>query len=115
MLFNTLYFYFPYSKSRLVNIKHRCFSKTDGTPRYIVLGRDFSYFVKKNSKSSSKYTEEDVFKTLEFFFIDNLFVLYDGRVFQQTVGIPTGTNCTPLLADQFLYSYEAAEFIADLI
>jgi hypothetical protein len=27
--------------------------------------------------------------------------------FQQTVGISVGTNCAPLLADLFLYSYEA--------
>ena len=41
------------------------------------------------------------------FLIDNIFVIFGGRVFQQTVGIPTGTNCAPLLADLFLYSYEA--------
>ena len=28
------------------------------------------------------------------------------QVFQQTVGIPMGTNCVSLLADIFLYSYE---------
>ena len=26
---------------------------------------------------------------------------------QQTVGIPMGTTCAPLIADLFLYSYEA--------
>ena len=36
------------------------------------------------------------------------------RVFQQTVGIPIGTNCTPLLADLFLHSYEA-DFNTDLM
>ena len=35
-------------------------------------------------------------------------------MFQQTVGIPMGTNCAPLLADLFLYSYEA-EFIQNLL
>ena len=40
------------------------------------------------------------------FLIDNIFVMFLGRVFQQTVGIPMGTNCAPLLADLFLYSYE---------
>jgi len=29
------------------------------------------------------------------------------RIFQQTIGIPMDTNCAPLLADLFLYSYEA--------
>jgi hypothetical protein len=41
------------------------------------------------------------------FLIDNIFVMFGGRVFQQTIGIPMGTNCAPLLADLFLYSYEA--------
>ena len=48
------------------------------------------------------------------FLIDNIFVVFGGRVFQQTIGIPMGTNCAPLLADLFLYSYEA-EFIQKLL
>jgi len=39
--------------------------------------------------------------------INNIFVMFNGRVFKQTVGIPMGINCVPLLADLFLYSYEA--------
>jgi hypothetical protein len=41
-------------------------------------------------------------------------LLFGGRVFQQTVGIPMGANCAPLLADLFLYSYEA-DFIQGLL
>ena len=33
--------------------------------------------------------------------------MFGRHVFQQTVGIPMGTNCAPVLADLFLYSYEA--------
>ena len=40
------------------------------------------------------------------FLIDNIFVSFGGTLFQQVVGIPMGTNCVPLLADLFLYSYE---------
>jgi hypothetical protein len=40
--------------------------------------------------------------------------MFDGCVFQQTVGIPMGTNCTPLLTDTFLYLYEA-DFIQGLL
>ena len=47
-----------------------------------------------------------------------LFCLYEsaigGTLFQQVVGIPMGTNCTPLLADLFLYSYES-EFLQKLV
>ena len=48
------------------------------------------------------------------FLIDNIFAMFDGRVFRQTVGIPMSTNCAPLLADLFLYSYEA-DFIQGLL
>ena len=40
--------------------------------------------------------------------------MFGGRVFQQTVGIPMGTNCTPLLADLFLYSY-GTDFLQELL
>ena len=79
-----------------------------------MLGRDRSYFVKKNhSDSKKKFSETDIINMLEFL-IDNIFVTIDGCVFQQTVGMPMGTNCAPLLADLFLYSYEA-DFIQELL
>ena len=48
------------------------------------------------------------------FLVDNIFVVFAGKVFQQMLGIPMGTDCAPLLADIFLYSYEA-EFIQPLL
>ena len=66
-----------------------------------MLGRDRSYFVKHHSDDSTKmFSETDIFSMLEFF-IDN-------------IGIPMGTNCAPLLADLFYYSYEA-DFIQGLL
>ncbi len=46
--------------------------------------------------------------------IDNIFVTFGGAIFQQQIGIPMGTNCAPLLADAFLYSYET-EFLQNLV
>jgi hypothetical protein len=46
--------------------------------------------------------------------IDNIFAMFGGRVFQQTVGIHMGTNCAPLFTDLFLYSYEE-DFIQGLL
>ena len=43
-----------------------------------------------------------------------LFATVGGHVFQQRVGIPLGTNCAPILADLFLYSYQA-DFIHGLL
>jgi hypothetical protein len=48
------------------------------------------------------------------FLIDNIFIMFGGRIFQQTVGIPTGTNYVFLLSDLLLYSHEA-DFIQGLL
>jgi hypothetical protein len=58
-------------------------------------------------------SEEQVISMLEFL-IDNIFVSFGGTLFQQVVGMPMGTNCAPLLADLFLYSYES-EFLQNLV
>jgi hypothetical protein len=52
---------------------------------------------KKQSDSTKKFSEADIINMLELL-IDNIFAMFDGRVFQQTVGIHMGTNCRPLLA-----------------
>ena len=64
------------------------------------------YFVRDQSNAPQKYSDADVIKMLKYL-IDNIFVELGGRIFQQTVGIPMGTNCAPLFANLFLYSYEA--------
>jgi hypothetical protein len=43
-------------------------------------------------------------------FVIDIFILFGGLVFQQTIGIPMGTNCGPLLTDMFLHAYEADFF-----
>jgi hypothetical protein len=48
------------------------------------------------------------------FLVDNISVVFEDLVFQQSVGIPMGTNCATLLADLFSYSYEA-EFVLKLL
>ena len=60
-----------------------------------------------------KLSEDDIIKMLEFL-VDNILVIFAGKVFQQTVGIQMGTICAPLLADIFLDSYEA-DFIQSLL
>jgi hypothetical protein len=89
------------------------FHKKERRYKYLVLGRDRSYFVNNHSDSTKQFSETNIINMLEFL-VDNIFAIFGGRVFQQTVGIPMGTNCAPLLADLFLYSYEA-DFIRGLL
>ena len=48
------------------------------------------------------------------FQVDNIFVVFTRKVFQQIIGISCPQTVPPLLADIFLYSYEA-EFIQSLL
>ena len=38
--------------------------------------------------------------------MENIYVQFEGRVYQQIVGIPMGKNCAQLIADLFLFCYE---------
>ena len=42
-----------------------------------------------------------------FFKQNKKFQKHKFHIYQQNVGVPMGTNCAPLVADLFLYSYEA--------
>jgi len=68
-----------------------------------------AYLVKDHTNSKTKYTEDDIVNMINFL-TDNIFIEFGGRIFQQTAGIPMGTNCSPLLANLFSHSYEA-EFV----
>ena len=48
------------------------------------------------------------------FLEDNIYVRFGGQFLRQTVVIPMGTNCAPLLANLFLYSYENEFYINSL-
>ena len=115
--FSTLYTTIPHDKlkSRLFEIIDNCFLNKNGTRKYefLVVGKQDTYFVRKHSDCPHKYSEVDI-KSMLGFLIDNIYVVFGDHVFQQSVGIPMGTNCAPLLADLFLYSYEA-EFVQKLL
>ena len=91
------------------------FKHKNGATRYtyIKVFRNKSYFTSDPLNGDNKYTANDICKMIEFL-VDNIYVRFGGQIFRQMVGIPMGTNCAPLLADLFLYSYEN-EFLDKLI
>ena len=40
------------------------------------------------------------------YLLDNMFIRFGTKLYRQTIGIPMGTNCAPLVADLFLFCYE---------
>ena len=72
------------------------------------------YFIDTiNPGGDNLYTADQMCRMVEFL-IDNIFVKFGRCLFCQVIGIPMGTNCTPFLADLFLYSYES-EFLHNMI
>ena len=113
--FSTLYTTIPHDKlkTRLSSLVKQAFLHKNGSRRYqyIVINHGLGYF-SNNMDAKQKYTDDEIIKMINFL-IDNIFVKFGEMTFRQTVGIPMGTNCAPLLADLFLYSYEA-EFLQSL-
>ena len=115
--FSTLYTSIPHDllKSRMNSIINNAFKHKNGATRYthIKVCRNKSYFTSDPLNGDNKYTASDICKMIEFL-VDNIYVTFGGHLFRQMVGIPMGTNCAPILADLFLYSYEN-EFLDKLI
>ena len=80
--FSTLYTTIPHQKlkRRLATTIRSSFIHKNGNRRYtvLVLGRKGPYFVKENSDSKIKYTEDDIINLLDFL-VDNIFVVFGER------------------------------------
>ena len=81
--------------------------------RYITANYHTSYLTNTDNNKGQLYTEIIICSMLDIL-IDNIYVRFGDRIFRQTVGIPMGINCAPLVADLFLYSYESS-FIQEFI
>ena len=40
------------------------------------------------------------------YLLDNIFIRFGTKLYRQTICVPMGTNCAPLVADLFLFCYE---------
>ena len=87
--FFTLYTTNPHSplKDRLREMVQLCFMKKNDQRRYkyLVLGRNRSYFVSKHSDSTKKFSETDIINMLEIF-IENIFMDVFATDSQHTYG-----------------------------
>ena len=75
--FSTLYTTIPHDKlkSRLFQVINDCFLNKNGTRKYkfLVIGKQDTYFVRNHSDCSHKYSEVDI-KSMLGFLIDNISV-----------------------------------------
>ena len=99
-------------KTHLKETIHKAFSHRNYGSKFVVLGYNSTYFSNKFKKVKHATPRNKWSVCCSSSSITYLSPL-EG-LFQQVVGIPMGTNCVPLLADLFLYSYES-EFLQKLV
>ena len=101
----TLYTTLPHNliKEKLINLIEWTF-KREGSP-YIACHERQAFFTSENTKRYKLWSCQNVCEAL-IYLLDNIYIRFGTKLYRQIVGIPMGTNCTPLVADLFLFCYE---------
>ena len=105
--FSTLYTKIPHNKLlKVLNvITDFCFD--GGIGKYICVNK-FSASWVTAKPTSDKYLVFDkrTFKQAVKYIMNNCFFKFGNKVFQQIIGIPTGSDLAPFMANLFLYYFE---------
>ena len=111
--FSTLYTNIPHSqlKTRMEKLIRNAYNTRDAS--HMALGKDYAYWTSRPVANIRNLTVNQLVEMFNFL-IDNVYIQVGSAVYQQTIGIPMGTDCAPLVADLFLFSYEF-EFMKSLI
>ena len=110
--FSTLYTSLPHDliKAKVLSLVKWCFDRESKT--YLCTSAKAGFFSNKKYDSYACWTCTKLCEAFTFL-MENIYVQFDGMVYQQIVGIPMGTNCAPLIADLLLYCYER-DFMSNL-
>ena len=103
--FSTLYTSLPHDfiKAKVLSLVKWWFNRESKT--YLCSSDKAGFFSNKKYDSYACWTCTELCEAFSFL-MENIYVQFDGMVYQQIVGIPMGTNCAPLISDLFLYCYE---------
>ena len=72
---------------------------------YIACNYKNAFFTSDAVRTYNLWSCQKVCEALTFL-LDNIYIRFGSKLYGQIVGIPMGTNCTPLVADLFLFCYE---------
>ena len=110
--FSTLYTSLPHDliKAKVLSLVTWCFNRESKT--YLCSSDKAGFFSNKKYDSYKCWTCAELCEAFTFL-MENIYVQFEGMVYQQIVGIPMGTNCAPLIADLFLFCYER-DFMSSL-
>ena len=108
--FETLYTSIPQGQLKqemasLIKNVFLCQQKGCKRKSFISVSGNHAYFAQKRSKSGFSVSFNELVKCINYL-IDNSYIIYQGIIHRQVIGIPMGTNCAPYLANLYLHSFE---------
>ena len=87
-------------KAKVLSLVNWCFNRESKT--YLCTSVKAGFFSNKKYDSYKCWSCAELCEAFTFL-MENIYVQFDGMVYQQLVGIPMGTNCAPLIADLFFF------------
>ena len=93
-------------KEKLLDLTKRAFKmifKNEGT-LYLVCNDKKAFFTSTDDGGYKLWSCQNVCEAL-LCLLENIYIRFGNKLYRQIVGIPTGTNCAPLVADLFLFCY----------
>ena len=91
------------SKKKLIDLIVWTF-KREGS-HYLACNERQVFFTSGDTKRYKLWSCQNVWEALIYIF-DNIYIRFNTELYRQTVVIPIGSNCAPLVADLFLFCYE---------
>ena len=105
--FSTLYTTLSHHliKDKLIDLINRTFIREN--TQYLACNEECAFFTSDVYNNHNLWLWQKVCDALVYL-LDNIFIRFGTKLYRQTIGIPMGTNCAPLVADLFLFCYERA-------
>ena len=105
MIFSTLYTTLPHYliKDKLIDLIESTIQTKDS--QYLACNDRNAVLTSEKPKKYHAWSCQNVCNALTLL-SDNIFIQFGTKVYKQVVGIPIGTNSSPLVSDLFLFCYE---------
>ena len=103
--FSTLYTTLPHHliKDKLIDLINPTFIREN--TQYLACNEECAFFTSDVYNNHNLWSCQKVCDALVYL-LDNIFIRFGTKLYRQTIVIPMGTNCAPLVADLFLFCYE---------
>ena len=103
--FSTLHTSLPHHliKDKLIDLINRTFIREN--TQYLACNEECAFFTSDVYNDHNLWSCQKVCDALVYL-LDNIFIRFGTKLYRQTIVIPMGTNCAPLVADLFLFCYE---------